>query len=93
MLAFSALADGQLSPVAAPYTVAQSWCTGYIRTCGLDEGYLVMSVDTTFDDNPLTVETWLDREKGIPLFAEICYNDRRILSVTITDFQYISGNE
>ncbi len=93
VLSFSALADGQISPVAAAYTLQQSWRSGYISTCSLEEEYLVMSVDTSFDDDPLTVDTWLDKEKGIPLFAEICYNGRRILSVTISDFQYMSGNE
>lgn len=93
VLSFSALADGQLSPVAAAYTAARSWRTGYITTCGAEDDRLVMSVDSSYDDNPITVETWLDREKGVPLFAEICYNGRRILSVTISDFQYMSGNE
>lgn len=93
VLSFSALADGQLSPLSAAYTAAQSWRSGYIRTCGVEDGQLVMQVDATYDDNPISTETWLDREKGIPIFAEICYNGRRMLSVTISDFQYTSGND
>ena len=42
----------------------------------------------SLEENPLTVDTWLDREKGIPIFAEVCYNGQRILTISISEFQY-----
>lgn len=93
VLAFDSMAGGQVSPVTAAYTAAQSWRTGYIRSCGREQGRLTMAVETSFENDPLIVETWLDEEKGVPFFSEICYNGKRLLSVSITDFQYNSKAE
>lgn len=89
-LAFGPLADGQLGPVSAPYVLLRSWRTGYITACGPDGTDLRMTVEASFEENPITADTWLDGEKGVPIFGEICYNGQRILTVTITDFEYIS---
>ena len=87
-LAFGLLADGKVSPATAPYVVAESWRTGYITSVGQEENGLRLTVDTSLEENPLTVDTWLDREKGIPIFAEVCYNGQRILTISISEFQY-----
>ena len=89
-LAFGLLADGKVSPATAPYVVSESWRTGYITSVGQDDSGLRLTVDTSFEENPLTVDTWLDEETGIPLFAEVCYNGQRILTVSISEFQYNS---
>ena len=47
-----------------------------------------VKTDTSFEENPLTVDTWLDREKGIPIWSEVCYNGQRILTISISEFQY-----
>ena len=85
-LAFSPLADGMVSPVAAPYVVAESWRQGYITAAGPAEDGLRLTVDTVWADSALTVDTWL--EKNIPVFAEVCYNGQRILTIRISEFQY-----
>lgn len=85
-LAFSPLADGMVSPVAAPYVVAESWRQGYITAVGQTEDGLRLTVDTVWADSPLTVDTWL--EKNIPVFAEVCYNGQRVLTIHISDFQF-----
>lgn len=92
-LAFDLLADGKVSPATAPYVMAESWRTGYITSAGADGAGLRMTVDTSFEENPLTVDTWLDAEKKIPVFAEVCYNGQRILTVTISEFQYNTQTE
>lgn len=92
-LAFDLLADGKVSPVTAPYVVAESWRTGYITAAGQEEQSLRMTVDTSFEEKPLTVDTWLDGEKGVPVFSEVCYNGQRILTLTIWDFQYNRDTE
>lgn len=93
ILAISSLAEGRLSPAAAPYALAKSWETGYIRTCGTDDRAVTMSVDTTFCDRPISLETWLDSEKNVPVYGEICYNDQRILSLSISDFEFLDALE
>lgn len=89
-LAFGPLADGQLGPVSAPYALARSWRTGYITACGPDGEALRMTVDASFEENPVTVDTWLDGEKKVPICGEICYNGQRILTVSIEDFEFIT---
>ena len=37
-----------------------------------------------FDEKMLKVDTWF--ENGIPICAEVCYNNQRILNLTISDF-------
>lgn len=88
-LDFGLLADGQLSPAGAPYAVAQSWRTGYITACGREEGGVRMSVDGSFLGETITVDTWLEEEKTVPFHAELCYNNRRVLSLQLRDFQFL----
>ncbi len=93
VLPFSPLAEGRLSPVASAYTAANSWRTGYIATCGKENGQLVFSVNTSYEENPLVADTWIDQEKGVPLFTEICYNGQKLLSLSFTDFQFSNKAE
>lgn len=93
VLPFSPLAEGRLSPVASAYTAAQSWRTGYIATCGKEDNSLVISVNTTYEENPLVADTWINRENGVPLCTELCYNGRKLLSMSFTDFQFSNKAE
>lgn len=89
-LAFGPLADGQLSPLATPHVLVRSWRTGYITACGLDGEELRMTVDASFEENPITIDTWLDGETKRPVYAEVCYNGLRLLTAVLSDFEYIS---
>lgn len=86
-LGFDLLAEDRLSPAAAPATILQSWRTGYITACGREEDKLRLTVDTALEANPLTAETWLNIENKVPIYAEICYNGQRILSMEISEFR------
>lgn len=87
-LAFPTLAEGRVGPVTAPYLAAESWRTGYISAVGADEKGLRLTVDTSYEADPLVVDTWLDAEKGVPISSEVCYNGQRLLSISISEFQY-----
>ncbi len=86
-LEFGLLADGQISPVTAPFAVVQSWRVGYITACSREEDGLRLTVDGSFEKNPMTVDSWLDAEKKVPFHTEVCYNDKRILTLELTNFQ------
>ena len=88
-LDFGLLADGQLTPASSAYAVAQSWRRGYITACGREGGGVRMSVDGSFLGEAVTVDTWLEEEKTVPFYAEICYNNRRVLSLQLRDFQFL----
>ena len=88
ILAISLLADGQLSPVSGPWIVVNTLRSGYISSCGWDGENLLASIDDSYADDALHVDVTLS-SAGIPLFAEILWQGRRILSVELEYFEYL----
>lgn len=88
-LDFGLLAEGQVTPVSCIYILEQSWRSGYISLAGQDENALRLTVESSYEENPLIVDTWIDTENGLPFHAELCYNGIRILTVEISQFHYL----
>ncbi len=87
MLAFELLADGQLSPVSAPWVVMHAIRSGYIRSCGIDGDDVHIQIDDTYRTNSLLVDIWCD--ESYPKYAEILYGGKRILSMKIENFRFM----
>lgn len=84
-LDFGSLAGGQLSPVAAPWLLACCWQSEYIAWSGADGQQRRVTYLRGYEDEELAVDTWFfDR---IPVYAEMSWNGRRCLCVTIREFQ------
>lgn len=83
---FGLLANGNVIPAAAPAIVCDCWIDGYISSAGEDGDGFRVTYEKDFDEKSLTVDTWF--EKNIPICAEVCYNNIRILSITIQDFSF-----
>ena len=81
-LDFGILADGQVSPVSCTYVMLTAWRTGYISSAGQTEDGLRITFDSGMEEQPLTVDLWLD-EAGLPKYGEITYAGRRILSAEL----------
>ncbi len=81
-LAFPLLADGQLSPVSAPWVLTKALRSGYIAAVGADGEFTRATVNDSYEADALTVDIWLNGE-NIPVRAEILWADRRILSVEV----------
>lgn len=88
LVAFPLLADGQLSPVSAPWVLMKSIRSGYIHSSVREEELLHVYIDDSFEDDALQLELWLNTENR-PVQAEILYKNCRILSLKITDFAYV----
>ena len=84
-LGFPLLADGMLSPVSAPWVVLKALRSGYMASCGATETGLRLTLHDSYDADALQVDVWTDTE-AIPLFAEILWQGRRILSLKIDNF-------
>ncbi len=84
-LAFATIADGQVTPVTAPWLFLKTLRSGYIASYaeGKDSSYL--QIDDSYADNALHLDIWLDQD-GKPIRAEILWEGRRILSIVVREF-------
>lgn len=87
-LAFPLLAEEQLSPVSAPWIFWQTLRSGYLTAAGMEAELLRLSIDDSYEEDALTVDIWLNGE-DIPIRAEILHDGRRILTLTIENFQIL----
>lgn len=83
---FGLLANGNVIPAAAPAIVAACWTDEYISAAGEQGEEYRVTYEKNFDENRLIVDTWF--KKGVPICAEICYNNQRIIKITIRDFSF-----
>ncbi len=84
-LAFELLADGQLSPVAAPWVFAKTLRSGYITAVGADGEYTRVTINDSYAEDALTVDIWLT-DAGVPAQVEILWAERRILTMEVENF-------
>ena len=88
VLAFEMLADGQVTPVSAPWLLVKSLRGGYFASCGTWEGGLVLGVDDSYEDNALHLDIWLD-SGDLPIGSEILWQGRRVVSLEVRNFSYL----
>jgi len=88
VLYFDLLADGQLSPVSAPWIFMRALRGGYLRAAGMEEDFLRITVDDSYSDDALQLDVWLNNE-NIPGSAEILFRGSRILSMKIENFRIL----
>lgn len=84
-LAFSLLADGEVSPVSAPWLFLKSIRSGYMTAAGTEGAYTRITVDDSYEDDALQLDVWLDTQ-GLPVQAEVIWQGRRVLSMRIRNF-------
>ena len=87
-LAFPLLAEGQLSPVSAPWVFYTTLRGGYLTAAGMEDDLLRLTIDDSFEDDALTLDIWLNGE-DLPVRAEILHNGRRILTMEIGNFTIV----
>ena len=87
-LAFEWMADGQITPVAAPWVLMHTLRSGYLTSCGREGEILRMAIDDSYADDALHLDIWLD-EQDLPKYAEILWQGRRILSIKVKNFQFV----
>lgn len=88
ILAFEMLADGQITPVSAPWILIKALRGGYIHGSGeTDEGILAQ-IDDSYADDAFRVDVQFTDEI-IPQFGEILWQGRRILGIEIENFTFV----
>lgn len=87
-VAFSLLADGELTPVSAPWLMMKGLRGGYLAAWSSQGNRLVLTVDDSYENSPMQFRFVLDNEMSL-LSGDILWDGRRILSVTAEDFRYL----
>ena len=85
ILAFELLADGQLTPVSAPWVFMKSLRSGYIHSVARNKDNLQVCINDSYEEDALEVDIWLNVENQ-PEIVEILWQNRRILSLSISEF-------
>jgi len=85
-LAFPTLADGQLTPVSAPWVLLHTLRGGYLTSAGLEGDVVRMAIDDSYGDNALHLDIWLNGD-DLPARGEILWRGRRILTVAVSNFR------
>jgi len=87
-LAFPLMADEQLSPVSAPWLLIKTLRSGYIKAVGREDGMLRVTIDDSYQQDALQLDIWMTEEDS-PVRAEILHNGSRILSLSVSNFQFM----
>lgn len=83
-VAFSLLADGQVSPVSGPWLLMKTLRSGYLTSCNQEEEFLRLTVNDSYEEDALTLDIWL--RDSLPVRGEILFRGKRILTVEVSDF-------
>lgn len=87
-LAFSLLADGQVSPASAPWLLLHTLRGGFLTSYSQTEEGLLLSIDDSYEADSLHLDIWLN-EAGAPTGAEVVWAGRRILSLQVSNFTFL----
>lgn len=87
-LAFPLLADGQVTPVSAPWILMNTLRSGYLTSCGKEGEAIRLSIDDSYQDDALHLDIWLDAQ-DVPIRGEILWQGRRILSMEVKNFRFV----
>ena len=84
-LAFPVLADGQISPVSAPWFFVTALRSGYLKACEENEDGLHMIINDSYAQEAIQIDIYTD-PGGIPNRAEFLWQGRRILTLAVENF-------
>ncbi len=87
VLAFQTIADGQITPVTAPWLFIKTLRSGYMNGCTEDrEGYWI-SVDDSYHEDALRLNIFV--ENNSPVSSEVFWEGRRVISIAVEHFTYL----
>jgi hypothetical protein len=82
------LADGQVTPVSAPWIMYQILIGGYFHTAVQEDKLLHVQIDDSYEDHALQLDIWLG-EEDLPVHADVLYQGRRILTIEVEKFEIL----
>lgn len=88
VLAFELLADGEVSPVSAPWLLIKTLRGGYLSSCKMDGENLCLTIDDSYEEDALQLDIRLTSD-DLPESAEILWQGRRVLSIAVESFVFV----
>jgi hypothetical protein len=85
VLHFEWMAEEQLSPISAPWILMKTLRSGYMTSACREDGVIRLSMDDSYEKEALRLDIWLNEDQ-MPERAEILYDAKRILSITVENF-------
>ena len=85
-LSFPLLAEGLVTPVSGPWVFLTALRGGYMTAIGADGEYTRLTVNDSYEADALKLDIWLTGE-NIPVQADVIWENRRILTMQIRNFQ------
>ena len=85
VLAFATMADGQITPVSAPWVLIRTLRGGYLNACTSWDDGLQLLIDDSYRDDALQLDIKTNAQDH-PVWAEILWKGRRVLSLSIDNF-------
>ena len=88
VLAFQTIADGQITPVTAPWLLMKTLRSGYMKGCTSDEDGFQITINDSYAEDAFYLNIWVNRAH-LPVACEIFWEGRRILTVKVENFTYL----
>ena len=85
-LQFSLMADGQVTPVSGPWIFMKTLLGGYLTAANEEGELLHLTINDSYEEDALQMEIWLN-DDNVPVCGEIFYEGRRIVTMTVENFQ------
>lgn len=88
VLTFPLLAEGEVTPVSAPWLLIYTLQGGYLVSAGMAGENTILTLRDSYKEGALQLDVSLDGNQ-LPQSAEIFWQGRRVLSVRIDDFTFV----
>ena len=86
VLQFPLLADNQVTPISGPWILMKTLLGGYLTAVCEEDDLLHLTINDSYEEDALQMEIWLNSD-DVPVCAEILYDGRRIVAMTVENFQ------
>ena len=88
VLLFEMMADGQVTPVSAPWLLMKALRSGYISACSSGDQDVQLHIQDSYEEDALLLD--INLSTGfIPESAQIVFDGRRILSLRVENFKIL----
>ncbi len=88
ILAFEMLANGQITPVSAPWHMLEALRGGYLQGYGKTENGLLVQINDSYMGENLLSEIRLS-DDGIPVLCQLYWSGRRFMTLSVSNFSFL----